>query len=165
MAHVGALHVLFASLGFMAASKEADRPRLPTSRRTHHQPGPLEAFSALWHYNEVPFMSLAYLPFVPLAHMPFVPMDFLILLPFWHFDEVPFCALAILAFCAHGLPAFNALRQFSEVPTMLPAYLSFVLVTYLPSMPFGATMRCCCHWLCHWPTCLLHPWPTPLFWP
>lgn len=68
--HLGALHVLFASLGFMAASKEADRPRLPTSRRTHHQPGPLEAFSALWHYNEVPFVPFAYLPFVPMSYLP-----------------------------------------------------------------------------------------------
>lgn len=65
--HMGALHVLFASLGFMAASKEADRPRLPTSRRTHTQLGPLEAFSALWHYNEVPFKPLADLPFKALA--------------------------------------------------------------------------------------------------
>ena len=79
---MGALHVLFASLGFMAASKEADRPRLPTSRRTHHQPGPLEAFSALWHYNQVPFVPFAYLPFVLFAY-PFVKCH-------WDYNGVPF---------------------------------------------------------------------------
>ena len=54
--HMGALHVLFASLAFMAAGRESHRPCLPRAR--HQQTAPLEAFSALWHYNEVPFMPL-----------------------------------------------------------------------------------------------------------
>ena len=50
---MGALHVLFASLAFLAATGESHRPRLPSSEGPHHSTGPLEAFSALWHYNEV----------------------------------------------------------------------------------------------------------------
>lgn len=60
--HLGALHVLFASVGFLAASREAATPRLAASRRTQHHTGPLEAFSALWHFDEVHFMPCLCVP-------------------------------------------------------------------------------------------------------
>ena len=63
--HMGALHMLFASLAFMAAGRESHTPRLPASRGALQHTGPLEAFSALWHYNEVPFV-----PFGPAHHFP-----------------------------------------------------------------------------------------------
>ena len=53
---MGALHVLFASLAFLAAGRESHTPRLPAPRGAPQHTGPLEAFSALWHYNEVPFV-------------------------------------------------------------------------------------------------------------
>ena len=57
-----ALHVLFASLAILAAARESDRPHLPSSQAGHNSTGPLEAFSALWHYNQV-----ALDPFSPLC--------------------------------------------------------------------------------------------------
>ena len=48
-----ALHVLFASLAFLAAARESHRPHLPSSQAGPDSTGPLEAFSALWHFNEV----------------------------------------------------------------------------------------------------------------
>lgn len=55
-----ALHVLFASLAVLAAARESHRPHLPSRQAGHHSTGPLEAFSALWHFNEVarPFAFL-----------------------------------------------------------------------------------------------------------
>lgn len=49
--HLAALQVLFASLAFLAAASETPTPRLRSPGRPLL--GPLEAFSALWHYNEV----------------------------------------------------------------------------------------------------------------
>jgi len=51
--HMASLHVLFASLAILAAARESHRPHLPSSQAGHHSTGPLEAFSALWHYNQV----------------------------------------------------------------------------------------------------------------
>ncbi len=50
---MASLHVLFASLAFLAAARESDRPHVFSSQAGHHSTGPLEAFSALWHYNQV----------------------------------------------------------------------------------------------------------------
>ena len=50
---MASLHVLFASLAFLAAARESHRPYLPSSQAGHHSTGPLEAFSTLWHFNEV----------------------------------------------------------------------------------------------------------------
>ncbi|KAL0037898.1 hypothetical protein WJX79_004430 [Trebouxia sp. C0005] len=50
--HMVALHVLFASLAVLAAARESHRPHLPSRQAGHHSTGPLEAFSALWHFNE-----------------------------------------------------------------------------------------------------------------
>ena len=51
--HLVALHVLFASLAYLAAATESPMPRLQSPDADGHAFGPLEAFSALWHYNEV----------------------------------------------------------------------------------------------------------------